>query len=200
VRLLHLISHIFGMSASICVLFDTLQCCILLNTSLSAVLCKMSPPLSLLQTKCCILKPSFFLTFWKNRVKRHHYSLKDVYIWCVRRSTARRIRNDDIHWLLRDFLPHLAAYQNVKQERFSVVQPSIVFARWRQCFLPWGHIGATWRIRLNLCILQPTWVHNPNGKSIGSAVYAEMTSIFASSTACLMQSQNPTRHWLHIRP
>jgi len=26
---------------------------------------------------------------------------------------------------------------------------SIVFARWRQCVLPCGHIGATWRIRLN---------------------------------------------------
>jgi len=30
---------------------------------------------------------------------------------------------------------------------------SIVFARWRQCFLPWRHIGATWRIRLNACFL-----------------------------------------------
>jgi len=27
-----------------------------------------------------------------------------------------------------------------------------------------GHIGATWRIRLNLCIVQPTPVHNENGK------------------------------------
>ena len=26
---------------------------------------------------------------------------------------------------------------------------SIVFARWRQCALPCGHIGATWQIRLN---------------------------------------------------
>jgi len=25
----------------------------------------------------------------------------------------------------------------------------IVFARWRQCALPCGHIGATWQIRLN---------------------------------------------------
>ena len=36
--------------------------------------------------------------------------------------------------------------------------------------------GATWRIRLNLCILQPTGVHNPNGKSIGSAVLAQLTA------------------------
>jgi len=33
--------------------------------------------------------------------------------------------------------------------------------RWRQRVLPWGHIGATWRIRLNLCILRPTRVHQP---------------------------------------
>jgi len=28
---------------------------------------------------------------------------------------------------------------------------SVVFARWRQCLHMGGHIGATWRIRLNLC-------------------------------------------------
>ena len=28
---------------------------------------------------------------------------------------------------------------------------SVVFARWRQCLHMRGHIGATWRIRLNLC-------------------------------------------------
>ena len=50
---------------------------------------------------------------------------------------------------------------------------SIVFARWRQCALPWQHIGATWRIRLNSCFLRPTQVHNPNDKSISSAVFAE---------------------------
>jgi len=37
---------------------------------------------------------------------------------------------------------------------------SVIFARWRQR----GHIGATWLIRLNLCLLRPTRVHNPNGK------------------------------------
>jgi len=35
----------------------------------------------------------------------------------------------------------------------------MLFDRWRQRILPWGHIGATWRIRLNLCILRPTRVH-----------------------------------------
>ena len=40
-----------------------------------------------------------------------------------------------------------------------------------------GHIGATWRIRLDLCFLRPTWVHNPNGKSIGLAVFAGLTSV-----------------------
>ena len=43
---------------------------------------------------------------------------------------------------------------------------SIVFARWRQCAFPCGHISTTWRICLNLCFLRPTRVHNSNGKSI----------------------------------
>jgi len=29
---------------------------------------------------------------------------------------------------------------------------SIVFARWRQCALPCGHIGTTWRIRIELVL------------------------------------------------
>jgi len=48
---------------------------------------------------------------------------------------------------------------------------SNVFAMCRQCALPSRHIGATWRIRLNFCFLQPTRLHNPNGKSISSAVF-----------------------------
>ena len=50
----------------------------------------------------------------------------------------------------------------------------IVFARWRQSSLPCGHIGTTCRIRLNWCFLRPIRVHNPNGKSIGSAVSAQL--------------------------
>jgi len=42
--------------------------------------------------------------------------------------------------------------------------------------LPCGHIGATWRIRLNLCFLRPTRVLNPNGISIGSAVFVLLTA------------------------
>jgi len=54
----------------------------------------------------------------------------------------------------------------------------IVFAMWRQCALPCGHIGDTWRIRLNLCMhpLALIRVHNPSGKSIGSAVSAHLTA------------------------
>jgi len=36
---------------------------------------------------------------------------------------------------------------------------SIIFNRLCQCALPIGHIGTTWRIRLNLCFLRPTQVH-----------------------------------------
>jgi len=52
---------------------------------------------------------------------------------------------------------------------------SIAFTNWRQCVLPWWHIGATWRIRLNSCILWFTRVHNRNDKWIGSAVFAHLT-------------------------
>ena len=53
---------------------------------------------------------------------------------------------------------------------------SIVFARWHHCAFPCRHIGATWRIRLNVCFLWPTRVHNPNGKWIRSAVLAQLTT------------------------
>jgi len=39
-----------------------------------------------------------------------------------------------------------------------------------------GHIGATWRIRLNLSFLRPTRVHITNGKPIGSAIFAQLTA------------------------
>ena len=50
-----------------------------------------------------------------------------------------------------------------KTALLSQADGSVVFARWRQCAFPCGHIGTTWRIRLNLCFLWPTWVCNPNG-------------------------------------
>jgi len=39
-----------------------------------------------------------------------------------------------------------------------------------------GYTSANWRIRLNLCFLQPTPLHNQNGKSIGLAVSAQLTA------------------------
>jgi len=46
---------------------------------------------------------------------------------------------------------------NLTKDRIAAAADgSIVFARWRQCALLCGHIGATWRIRLNLCFLWPT--------------------------------------------
>jgi len=62
-------------------------------------------------------------------------------------------------------------------ERAEGSTSSTVFARWRQCALPSEHIGETWRIRLNLCFLRPSRVHNPNGKSIGSADFAWLTTV-----------------------
>jgi len=75
----------------------------------------------------------------------------------------------------------------------------IVFARWRQCAFPRAHIGvnvpshvhigATWRIRLNLCFLRPTRVHNPNDKSISSAISAQ-----------LMAESPYTLQWVTLSP
>jgi len=70
----------------------------------------------------------------------------------------------------------------------------MLFDRWWQRVLPWGHIFATWRIRLTLCILQHTRVHNRNAKSICSAVFAQMTAKCPYTlqwAACFLYSKLP---------
>jgi len=52
----------------------------------------------------------------------------------------------------------------------------MLFDKWQQRVFPWGHIGATLRMRLNLCILRPTRVRNRNGKWIASAIFAQLTT------------------------
>jgi len=79
--------------------------------------------------------------------------------------------------------------QVVKGSRHKAALPpqmeaSIIFARlcqcalsyegMCQCALPWRHIGATWQIRFSLCFLRPSRVHNPNGKSISSAISVQL--------------------------
>jgi len=52
--------------------------------------------------------------------------------------------------VLRSFLPStLRQIVNLPFVLWTQGQSSIVFARWRQCALLWGDIGATWRIQLN---------------------------------------------------
>jgi len=72
----------------------------------------------------------------------------------------------------------------------------MLFDRWRQRVLPQGHIGATWRIGLNLCILRPTRVHNRNGEWIGFAVFAQLTaeSAYTLQWAPLSNRIAPS-HW-----
>jgi len=75
----------------------------------------------------------------------------------------------------------------------------IILSRWRQCAFPYGHIGATWWIRWNLCFLQPTRVHSPNGKSIGSAILAHLTaggSSFPQNCSLPCGDLNP--HLIHV--
>jgi len=59
--------------------------------------------------------------------------------------------------------------------------------------LPVRHIGATLRIWLNLWFLQPTWVHKPNGKSIGSAIFTAhgRKSRYTLQWACLSSKIAP---------
>ena len=129
---------------------------------------------------------------------------------------------------------------------------SIVFARWRQCALPCGHIGATWRIRLNLSFLRPKYTtqtsnrtvqpflhssrqkvlilynglpfspkcpfpwgsgspsnswfhgpvqtHNPNGISLGSAVFAGLTNVIDRPTDHATRSVRSTAMWPKYLP
>jgi len=55
------------------------------------------------------------------------------------------------------------------QRRYHQAKPNI-----RQSVI--GHVGANWRIRLNLCFLQPTQIHNPDCKSLGSAIFCMHSS------------------------
>jgi len=75
----------------------------------------------------------------------------------------------------------------------------IILSRWRQCAFAYGHIGATWWIRWNLCFLQPTRVHNPNGKSIGSAILAHVTAGGSSFPQnCSLPCGDLNRHLIHV--
>jgi len=52
-----------------------------------------------------------------------------------------------------------------------------------------GYVGATWRIRLDSCFLRSNRVHNPNSKSIDSAVSAQ-----------LMAESPYTLQWVTLSP
>jgi len=46
-----------------------------------------------------------------------------------------------------------------------------------------------WQIPSNLCLLRPTWVHNPNGKSVRSAAfYADHGSVLSGMSFALTNS------------
>jgi len=53
-----------------------------------------------------------------------------------------------------------------------------------------GTFGATLRIWLNLCVIRPTRVHNPNGKSTATAVFARLTA----ESSHTLQSRAPLSH------
>jgi len=43
---------------------------------------------------------------------------------------------------------------------------------------------------LNLCFLWPTRFHNPNGKSIGSVIFAQLTAVSSSMPGHVLSSNN----------
>jgi len=59
------------------------------------------------------------------------------------------------------------------------------------------HTGATWHI-LNLCFLWPTRVHNPNGKLIGLAVFAQLTAESLYTVFGATFRQNCPIPWGHL--
>ena len=72
---------------------------------------------------------------------------------------------------------------------------SIVFTRLRPCALPWRHTGAIYRIWLKLCCLQPTRVHNPNCKSVGSAtLHSSWHSVVRYARARHSSNNCPSLH------
>jgi len=62
------------------------------------------------------------------------------------------------------------------------------------------HIGVLWLIGLNLFFLRPTQVHNPNGKSISSAVSAQLTAVspYALQWATLSPKVAPSHLYPHL--
>jgi len=71
------------------------------------------------------------------------------------------------HWRQKHIL--LQVVKVILHKATSPLQPdgSVVFTRWCQCAIPWGHGGhivATWWIRLNLCFLWPLAHLSPQPK------------------------------------
>jgi len=103
------------------------------------------------------------------------------------------------HLLRSNSLFKLRAWQSFD------VRPHCRHRRTIQLYLPCGtnvqqggHIGATRQIRSNLCFLQHTRVHSPNGKSIGSAVSAQVTaeSAYTLQWGTLSPKIAPSHGWI----
>jgi len=54
------------------------------------------------------------------------------------------------------------------------------------------HISRTWRMRLNLCFLRPTRIHNTNGESIGLAIlHSSRQNVVGHAQACPFPNNCP---------
>ena len=130
--------------------------------------------------------------------KRHPYRLsrlctddRRVSLYC---TMGRPFSPKNLPLPMGDLHPHLIhgspgppKSSTQKAARHKATLPhrmdgSVVLARWHKYILPSGHIGATWRVRLNL-FPSSTQDHNPNGKSTTSAVFAQLMAPLSSKIA-----------------
>jgi len=67
----------------------------------------------------------------------------------IRKRTCTGMPNDSLSWVVQIRLNRSICRLCCGLKWTEGSTSSIVFARWHQCSHMWGHIGATWRIRLN---------------------------------------------------
>jgi len=142
------------------------------------------------ETLVSILTPRILIKFhWGHpQSESHAITAPDIHVRCEKSSTSDK----------QPAISPTTGQSNLTQGRIATADRR--FNRIRQCALMGGHNGATWWIRFNLCFLQPTRVHNPNGKWIGSAVSAQLTaeSLYTLQWASLSSKITPSHGDLNL--
>jgi len=119
------------------------------------------------------------------------YQVQSLKANCLKQLTATEATmNTSAAYSLHTSLVNQSNNSSLLHERtkfcsFSI-DPHDQFLRWAPKITAYsgvhfefqdGSLGATWQIHLNLCFLLPTQVHTPNGKSIGSVIFAQLMAV-----------------------